>query len=87
MYSLFSSYAFFFLLRSSTFFCILTSLQLGLLSLQHMIQTEDGMFAFVDFFVLPMEQEEDDIWKPQASLMMVLDKDEGQVLHETALYR
>jgi len=30
------------------------------LSLQHMLPTEDGKFAFVDFFIIPKEAEDDD---------------------------
>jgi len=34
--------------------------ELGLLSLQHMILTVDGQYAFVDFFIMPMDDEESD---------------------------
>jgi len=32
----------------------------GLLSLQHMIPTDDGNFAFVDFFIVPKEDGDED---------------------------
>lgn len=32
--------------------------ELGLLSLQHMIPTQDGQFAFVDFFIVSMDDED-----------------------------
>jgi len=32
----------------------------GLLSLQHMLPTEDGKFAFVDFFIIPKEADDEE---------------------------